>query len=148
MTVNSDNQDALEVTGSADISYLSRGSTFRKAKLEMEAQEAATKSAMPPALQPTHRYNNDFYPHQPPPAIASIDLQPSPQPLIPSPSQNTPVGAHGYYPANASPFSLSSILQPSPEDYIRVADEMSGYITWGEVPEVSEMPTWLGFENT
>lgn len=35
------------------------------------------------------------------------------------------------------------ISQPSMDDYIRTADEMSGYLTW----QTMEIPPWLNLEN-
>lgn len=77
-------------------------------------------------------------------------MPPEYQNFAPLPSQPLPVN-QGFYqsapaqivPQMAGMMPGMTIPQPSMDDYVRTADEMSGYLTW----QAMEVPPWLNLEN-
>ncbi|EHK41509.1 uncharacterized protein TrAtP1_005005 [Trichoderma atroviride] len=149
--------DPAEVTGSAEDHHLSALASFRRGRAQIEeAQSTSSVKTMSandcksPLIQASQ---NLFY-------ETSIDKSggsdfanalPVLRPTYP-PLEIAPELMNQSLPSNDSLHVIPSagvlvqngaIMQPSVEDYIKTADEMSTYLTWG----IPDMPQWLNLPD-
>ncbi|VUC20648.1 unnamed protein product [Clonostachys rosea] len=155
------NEDPAEVTGPAEVEHLSQFAPFRRARTSIKRSQSAAGSKTPssqneqlslvmqplPGLLDTSMSPVGNEP-QPPP----FNLQPDYPPFAAQPSG---ISMPLYRSQNAQTMvTLGSITHPSetpaiPQssmtmgDYIRAADEMSGFLTW----QTSDLPPWFTYDN-
>lgn len=149
--------DPAEVTGSAEDHHLSALASFRRGRAQIEeAQSTSSVKTMSandgksPLIQPSQ---NLFY-------ETSIDksggsdfantlpvLRPTYPPLDIAPElmiqSLPPRDSLHVIPSAGVLVQNGAIMQPSVEDYIKTADEMSTYLTWG----IPDMPQWINLPD-
>ncbi|KAK1242293.1 hypothetical protein MKX07_000279 [Trichoderma sp. CBMAI-0711] len=150
--------DPAEVTGSSDVHHLSASASFRRGRLQLQELQSKTggkaissgNDAKSPLIQATQSI---FY-EEPIDKGGSNDY-----------ANSLPLLRPGYPPFEVSPELLSQtlaqrnslqvmppadgmvqsggLLQPSVDDYIKTADEMSTFLTWG----MPDMPQWINLAD-
>lgn len=149
--------DPAEVTGSAEDHHLSALASFRRGRAQIEeAQSTSSAKTMSandgksPLIQATQTLfyetlidkngSSDF-------ANALPVLRPTYPPLEIAPelmNQSLPPrDSLHVIPSAGVLVQDGAIIQPSVEDYIKTADEMSTYLTWG----IPDMPQWLNLPD-
>ncbi|EGR45648.1 uncharacterized protein TRIREDRAFT_110689 [Trichoderma reesei QM6a] len=150
--------DPAEVTGSSDVHHLSASASFRRGRLQLQELQSKTggkaissgNDAKSPLIQATQSI---FY-EEPIDKGVSNDY-----------ASSLPLLRPGYSPFEVAPELLSQtlaqrnslqamppaddmvqsggLLQPSVDDYIKTADEMSTFLTWG----MPDMPQWINLAD-
>lgn len=149
--------DPAEVTGSAEDHHLSALASFRRGRAQVEeAQSTSSVKTMSandgksPLIQASQNLfyetsidksgSNDF-------ANALPVLRPTYPPLEIAPelmNQSLPPrDSLHVIPSGGVLVQNGAIMQPSVEDYIKTADEMSTYLTWG----IPDIPQWLNLPD-
>ncbi|KAJ3526710.1 hypothetical protein NM208_g11057 [Fusarium decemcellulare] len=136
-----------DITGPADVAYLTSLSTFRRAKARAKAteQQPSTTEEQARALG-----SRDAASERQPPFISGVGppatqisglYEPSIQPLLPH-HDNAGLGMIGHHSAapDISPSTMGSDRSWFPPDeYLQLATEMSDYLTW-EIGGLAEWP--------
>lgn len=151
--------DVAEVVGSADNEHLSRFAPFRRARCSLKAQPTSstqTSSSRYTRPSPPAYPAQDSVGQSIQKAVAPVTLETEPQ-MLPGTQANyqsfAPPGSmdQGFYTTPAVPIvpqmgtmvNDMSMPQPSMDDYVRTADEMSGYLTW----DMMDIPPMLDYGN-
>ncbi|KAL7792436.1 hypothetical protein V8C37DRAFT_380295 [Trichoderma ceciliae] len=146
--------DPAEVTGSAEVHHLSSLASFRRGRVQLQEPQstssAKTMSSTNDHKPPLIRASQSILYEGPIDKGGSSDLTNSlpilrptypalevaPELLSQGLNQRNPLQI---MPSAGVMVQTGAILQPSVDDYIKTADEMSAYLTWG-MPEV---PRWI-----
>jgi hypothetical protein len=152
-------ENPAELTGSAEVEHLSQFAPFRRARTNIKRSQSAGGSKTPSSqneqlslvMQPPPSLldtNMSSVGNEPPP----FNLQPDYPPFAAQPS-GILIPLYGNDNAQTV-VTLGSLTHPSetpaiPQssmtmgDYIRAADEMSGFLTW----QTSDLPPWFTYDN-
>lgn len=145
LTRSRPSSEDMEIGTAAKFDHLSRASFFRIARQEIQPSQLAT-SGEEPSTRTAARY------HDLPPIINSLEpgqilpVQHSParQSLALNQAINLQPGYTAAYeapnPQNTEMLNDTDMLQLTEEDYMRMASEMSEYITW----DTSNLGSWWG----
>ncbi|KAL7943541.1 hypothetical protein V8C42DRAFT_329365 [Trichoderma barbatum] len=150
--------DPAEVTGSADVHHLSALASFRRGRVQLQESQSAgttkTISSGNDSTSPLIHANqsiiyeesmdkgndSDFTSSLPVlrPAYPPLDV--APELMGESLAQRN---ALQIMPSAGVVVQNGALLQPSVDDYIKTADEMSTYLTWG----MPEIPHWINLPD-
>ncbi|KAL6867027.1 hypothetical protein J3F83DRAFT_103124 [Trichoderma novae-zelandiae] len=150
--------DPAEVTGSPDIHHLSAMASFRRGRLQLQESQSgggvktilSGKETRSPLIQATQSI---FYEEPMDKGIGSVYasslpiLRPSYPPLEVAPELISQTLAQPdplqIMPSAGVMVQSGALLQPSVDDYIKTADEMSTFLTWG----MPELPQWINLPD-
>ncbi|KAM0259834.1 hypothetical protein ACHAQJ_003078 [Trichoderma viride] len=151
--------DAAEVTGSADVHHLSALASFRRGRVQLQeaqsASSAKTMSSTHDNKSPLIQASQNIFYEEPIDKSGSSDFTnslPLLRPTYPNPLEVAPeLMSQDLSPRNPLQIMPSAgvmvlnraILQPSVDDYVKTADEMSAYLTWG----IPEIPQWMNLPD-
>lgn len=151
--------DPAEVTGSADDHHLSALASFRRGRVQLqESQSTGGAKAMSsgndnksPLIHADQNIiyeeivdnkgsGDDFTNSLPVLRPTYPALEVAPELMSQSLVQRNPLQI---MPSAGVMVQNGALLQPSVDDYIKTADEMSTYLTWG----MPEMPNWMNLAD-
>ncbi|PTB75659.1 hypothetical protein M440DRAFT_1439356 [Trichoderma longibrachiatum ATCC 18648] len=146
--------DPAEVTGSPDVHHLSASASFRRGRLQLQESQSKTggktissgNDAKLPLIQATQSMfheepidkggGSDYASSLPLLRPSYPPFEVAPELLGQTVAQRNPLHI---VPSAGVMAQSGSLLQPSVDDYIKTADEMSAFLTWG----MPDMPPWI-----
>ncbi|KAF4951510.1 hypothetical protein FSARC_12904 [Fusarium sarcochroum] len=139
-----------EVTGSAEDHHLVNLAPFRQAQTQLRAHQEASPQDASPSSVSGHR--TTLNPNEERPPILSVEgaaFQIPPGQQLHPETRFDSIAVQGQESA-VMPQGMDTtdveMTHPSVEDYIRIASDMSEYLTW-DLSELPDLPLWEDFED-
>ncbi|RFU75772.1 hypothetical protein TARUN_6531 [Trichoderma arundinaceum] len=151
--------DAAEVTGSADVHHLSALASFRRGRVQLQESQSAgsvktmssTNDNQSPLIHASQNIGYGGLVDKGGGGDFTTNSLPVLRPIYPPLEIAPELMSQGLAQRNALQIMPSAgvmvqsgaMLQPSVDDYIKTADEMSTYLTWG----MPEIPQWINLPD-